>query len=178
MSSAPDLAQALRAVIIDVPDFPKPGVGFKDLSPLYLDAALFRRTTEAMAATWRGTGITHVLAIESRGFLLGGPVAQSLGAGLVPVRKPGKLPRATVRESYTLEYGTDVLELHRDAVSRDGRVLVVDDVLATGGTCAACCRLVEQLGAGIAGVSVVIDLGFLPWRRALEGREVVSLLSY
>ena len=94
------------------------------------------------------------------------------------MRKPGKLPRATVREAYTLEYGTDALELHRDAVPPAGRVLVVDDVLATGGTCAACCRLVEQLGASIAGVSVVIDLSFLPWRRALEGRRVVSLLSY
>ncbi len=179
--SAPDdptLSADLATAILHVPDFPRPGVGFKDVSPVLHDVALFRRTTAALAAPWRQSGITHVLAIESRGFLFGAPVAQALGASLVPVRKPGKLPRPTVRESYALEYGEDVLEVHRDAFGPGAIALIVDDVLATGGTSAAACRLAEQLRATVAGISVVIDLSFLPWRTTLDGRRVETLVSY
>lgn len=174
----PELATALAASIQTVPDFPKAGVGFKDITPVLHDAALFRRVTDAMAADWRPSGITHVLAIESRGFLFGAPVAQALGASLVPLRKPGKLPRQRVSERYALEYGTDALELHADAVEPGARVLIVDDVLATGGTAAAAVRLAERCGASVVGVAVVIDLSFLPWRRALEGRNVKALVRY
>lgn len=175
---AASLAESLRAAIREVPDFPRPGIGFKDITPVLADSRLFRRTTDALAAPWRDRGITHVLAIESRGFLFGAPVAQALGAALVLVRKPGKLPRATVQERYALEYGEDALEVHRDALPAGSVVLVVDDVLATGGTCAAALRLAEHLGARTAGAAAVIDLGFLPWRRALAGREVTTLVSY
>ena len=182
MTTAPHAADrlvvALRAAILEVPDFPKPGIGFKDITPVLADAGLFRQTTDALAAPWAGQGITHVLAIESRGFLFGAPVAQALGASLVPVRKPGKLPRATVVERFALEYGNDALELHRDALPPAAVALVVDDVLATGGTCAAALRLVERLGAAAAGAAVVIDLSFLPWRSALAGRRVTTLVSY
>lgn len=174
----PTLAADLAAAIQTVPDFPSPGIAFKDITPVLADAALFRRTTEALAAPWRGAGITHVLAIESRGFLFGAPVAQHLGVPLVPVRKPGKLPRARVRETYALEYGTDALELHADAVGPGARVLVVDDVLATGGTAAAVLRLAERCGASIAGLAAVIDLSFLSWRDALAGRRVETLVRY
>jgi adenine phosphoribosyltransferase len=178
VSEVPGLAAALRAAIVEVPDFPRPGIGFKDITPVLADAALFRRTVEGLAAPWRDRAITHVLAIESRGFLFGGPVAVALGAALVPLRKPGKLPRSYVSEGYALEYGEDALQMHRDALPRGGRALIVDDVLATGGTCAAALRLVEALNATAAGVSIVIDLGFLPWRKALTGREVHTLVSY
>lgn len=173
-----DLAAALRAAIVEVPDFPRPGVGFKDITPVLADAALFRRTIEGLAAPWRSRGVTHVLAIESRGFLFGAPVALALEAALVPVRKPGKLPRSIVSEQYSLEYGVDTLQLHRDALPPGARALVVDDVLATGGTCRAALRLVERLDATAIGASAVIDLGFLPWREALAGREVRTLVSY
>lgn len=172
------LAAALAATIIDVPDFPKPGIHFKDITPVLLDAALFQRVTGAIAAHWGSAGITHVLAIESRGFLFGAPVAQALGVALVPVRKPGKLPRARVTERYALEYGTDALELHADALGAGARVLIVDDVLATGGTAAAVVRLAERSGAEVAGLAVVIDLSFLPWRAALPGRNVQALVRY
>lgn len=179
MDSTPDgLAEALARAILTVPDFPKPGIGFKDITPLLHDAALFRRVTDAIAAHWRSSGITHVLAVESRGFLFGAPVAQSLGVALVPVRKPGKLPRATVTERYALEYGIDALELHADALGAGARVLVVDDVLATGGTAAAAIRLAERAGAEVAGVAAVIDLSFLPWREALRGRNVQVLVRF
>ncbi|HVH40628.1 MAG TPA: adenine phosphoribosyltransferase [Gemmatimonadaceae bacterium] len=172
------LVADLRATIRDIPDFPKPGIIFKDITPVLLDAKLFARTVEAMAADFRDDGISHVLAIESRGFLFGAPVAMALGAALVPVRKPGKLPFRRVTERYELEYGKDALELHEDALGPAAKVLVVDDLLATGGTAAATCRLVERFGARVVGIAVVIDLGFLPWRSALAGRRVASLVSY
>ena len=174
----PKLAADLRAAILHVPDFPKPGVGFKGVTPVLLDSDLFQRVVEGLARPWRDEGVTHVLAVESRGFLFGAPVALALGARLVPIRKPGKLPRRTVRESYTLEYGVDALEMHRDALGKMDTALVVDDVLATGGTSAAACRLIESCGALVAGVAAVIDLSFLPWRAALEGRRVETLISF
>lgn len=177
MSNA-TLADRLRRTIRDVPDFPKPGVLFKDITPVLLDAALFRDVTEVMAAPWRGKGITQVLAIESRGFLFGAPVAQALGAGLGLVRKAGKLPHTRIAESYALEYGTDSVEMHADAVGRDSLVLIVDDLIATGGTAAATKRLALRQGAGVAGVSVVIALDFLPWREAMAGTAVQSVLSF
>src|SRR3954462_13366414 len=148
-----DLSSDLRAAIRDIPDFPKPGIVFKDITPLLADAMLFQRATKAMAHPFRNAGITHVVAIESRGFLLGGPIAQALNAGLIPVRKPGKLPARTASVEYELEYGTDRLEIHDDACDGSMKVLIVDDVLATGGTAAATGKLVSGLGAQVAGFS-------------------------
>lgn len=178
MPADPTLAADLAAAIRTVPDFPTPGVAFKDITPVLADPALFRRTTAALAAPWRDAGITHVLAIESRGFLFGATVAQHLGVPLVPVRKPGKLPRARITESYTLEYGTDTLECHADAIGSGARVLIVDDVLATGGTAAAVARLVARTGATLGGIAAVIDLSFLPWRSALDGLRAETLVRF
>src|SRR5438046_8342829 len=144
---------AIRLAIRDVPDFPKPGVVFKDISPWLVDAKLFAGAVERMAAPYRGKGITRVVAIESRGFLIGAPIAVALRAGLVPIRKPGKLPAARERVEYALEYGTDAVEMHRDALESADRVLIVDDVLATGGTAEAAGRLVRARGGTVAGRS-------------------------
>jgi adenine phosphoribosyltransferase len=168
----------LRRTIRDVPDFPKPGIMFKDITPVLLDPLLLGRVVAALANPFANTDITHVMAIESRGFILGSPVALRLGAAFVPVRKQGKLPHERVRETYALEYGTDCLEVHADALTGDSRVLVVDDVLATGGTAAAACRLGERLGARIEGVAVMLDLSFLSWKRTLADRQVHTLLSF
>jgi adenine phosphoribosyltransferase len=168
----------LRNRIRDIPDYPKPGIIFKDITPLLGDALAFAAATRAMADGFRGHGLTHVVAIESRGFILGGPVAQELGVGFIPVRKPGKLPAATRREQYALEYGSDVLEIHADACADGARVLIVDDVLATGGTASATERLVEALGATVVGFSFLIALSFLPGLDRLSGRRVSSVLTY
>jgi adenine phosphoribosyltransferase len=173
-----DFASELRAAVRDIPDFPKPGIVFKDITPLLGDPALLARAIDGMAAPFRGRGITHVAAIESRGFLLGGPVALALGAGLVPVRKRGKLPFRTEAVEYALEYGTDRLEVHVDACSTGGLVLVVDDVLATGGTAAATCALLERVGARVAGCSFLLSLEFLDGTRQLGDREVRTLLKF
>lgn len=172
------LPQALRGLIRDVPDFPKPGVVFKDITPVLHDAATFAATTRALADRFARDAVTHVLAVESRGFLFGAPIAQHLAAALVPVRKPGKLPRRTVSESYALEYGSDALELHSDAVAAGARVVVIDDVLATGGTAAATARLAERLEGTVVGIGAVIELSFLPWRSALAGRRVETLIGF
>jgi adenine phosphoribosyltransferase len=169
---------ALRASIRDVPDFPKPGIVFKDITPVLADAALFVRTTDALAMSVRDAKITHVVAIESRGFIFGAPVAQALRASFVPMRKPGKLPHKTEREEYALEYGTDALEMHRDGLTAGARVLVVDDVLATGGTAAAACRLVERVGASVVACAFVIELGFLNGREKLGARRMAALVTY
>lgn len=168
----------LRAFIRDVPDYPKPGIIFKDITPLLGTASAFVGACELLSAPYLGDGITHVVAIESRGFLFGGVVAQRLGAALIPVRKPGKLPAATTREEYELEYGTDALEMHQDAVGQGGRILVVDDVLATGGTAAATCRLVQRHGALVVGCSFLIELTFLHGRQALSGIRAESVIAY
>ena len=170
------VAEALRAAVRDIPDFPKPGIVFKDVTPALADAALFRATTEELARPWRGAAITHVVGIESRGFIFGAPVAQALGAGFVPIRKPGKLPFRRERIDYALEYGTDALEIHADACGDGGRVLIVDDVLATGGTAAAAAELVERLGATVAGLAFVLELGFLDGRSRLGGRAASAIL--
>ena len=175
-----DLRDRIRAAVRDVPDFPKPGIIFKDITPLLEDAGLFAATTAAMAAPFAGDGITHVVAIESRGFILGAPVAQQLGAGFVPVRKPGKLPHRTHSVEYDLEYGTDRLEIHADSCGdRGARVLIVDDVLATGGTAAATRRLVEgRSGVTVVGFSFLMTLAFLPGEERLRGARMETLVRY
>lgn len=168
--------QLWRSLIVDVPDFPEPGILFRDVTPLLESGEGLRTAVDALAGAF--TGIDVVAGIESRGFIFGAPVAYSLGIGMVPVRKPGKLPRATASADYLLEYGTNTLQLHRDAVSPHQRVLIVDDVLATGGTAAATVKLLEELGAEVAGVAVLIELTALGGRAKLGTIPFVSLISY
>lgn len=168
----------LRAAVRDVSDYPKPGIVFKDITPLLADSALYAMACEAMAAPFGNADVSLVVAVESRGFLFGGPVATALRAGIVPVRKPGKLPFSTSREEYALEYGSDALEMHVDACGPGARVLIVDDVLATGGTAAATARLVERSGAQVIGCAFLLELSFLRGRDALSGVHVESLLTY
>lgn len=177
-TSTAALRSAIRAAIRDIPDYPKAGVSFKDITPLLGDGALYGAACELLATPFRGRGITHVLSVESRGFLFGGPVAVALGAGLVPVRKPGKLPYQTTREDYALEYGTDALEVHIDALGHAARVLVVDDVLATGGTAAAAARLVRRLDGAVVGSTFLLELAFLGGRALLAGQQVESVVVY
>jgi len=177
-ATAEALSNKLKSIIRDVPDFPKPGIVFKDITPLLADHAAFTELVRAFADAYRGAGVTKVLGIEARGFLLAAPIAMELGAGIVPVRKKGKLPYKTVAASYALEYGTDTLEMHQDAVKPGEKVLVVDDVLATGGTAAAVCELVEKLGGQVAGVAMLIELEFLNGRSKLAGRDIHSLIKY
>ena len=171
-----DLA-LLRSRIRDVADFPKPGVTFKDLTPLLRDASSLSLTLDLLAEPWRNQGITVIAGIEARGFLLAPMVAERLGVGMVPLRKPGKLPWRTVAETYDLEYGTDTLEIHEDAVTSADRVLLIDDVLATGGTACAGIRLLRRVGAEVAGCAFVIELGFLAGRGLLDV-PVTSVLEY
>ena len=173
-----EIMDAIRGSIRDVPDFPKTGVTFKDITPLLLDAVLFRRAIELMTAPFQQLGVTRVISIESRGFLLGAPIALALEAGLVPIRKPGKLPALRDRVEYALEYGVDALEMHRDAVGPADRVLIVDVVLATGGTALVAARLVRGLGAGVVGFAFLIELDFLKGRDKLQGERVEALLHY
>lgn len=168
----------LRASVRDVADFPKPGIVFKDITPLLANGRLFDAACRAMAAPFANAGVTVVAAIESRGFLLGGPIAAALGAGIVPIRKVGKLPYTTQRVTYELEYGTDALEVHVDACARNARVLIVDDVLATGGTAAAACKLVESVGGQVVGCSFLIALGFLNGAERLGGYRLETLLAF
>jgi adenine phosphoribosyltransferase len=167
-------ARALAA-LRDVPDFPRPGILFKDVTPLLADGSLFREVTAAMAGWYAEAGMTRVAGIESRGFILGAPIAQHLGVGFIPLRKPGKLPYERRQVSYALEYGTDVLEAHVDACPGD-RVLLVDDVLATGGTAAAGCALVESVGGTVVGCAFLLSLDFLGGTGRLGGRNVRSLV--
>jgi adenine phosphoribosyltransferase len=172
----PSDASWLRTHLRDVPDFPKVGIVFKDITPLLADVDAFRFTVDAIADAWAGTPVDAVAGIEARGFLLAAPVAYRLGASLIPIRKPGKLPWDVVEESYELEYGVDAVQAHRDAASAGDRVLLIDDVLATGGTAAAACALLEGLGAVVIGVHVLLELGFLSGRARLGERDVRSLL--
>ncbi len=173
--AAVDVA-ALRALVEDVPDFPQPGILFRDITPLLADATAFRTVVDAMAASYQG--IETVVAIESRGFILGAPLAYALGAGLVPVRKLGKRPAETLREEYALEYGSNTLEIHRDAVQPGQRLLLVDDLLAPGGTVRAAVNLVERLGGEIAGICVLAELADLRGRDVLGGYDIRSLVVY
>jgi adenine phosphoribosyltransferase len=169
-----DLAQYVR----DIPDFPKPGIVFKDITPVMASPEALDAAVTALADYGRQVEAEVVVAAEARGFLLGAAVARELGAGFVLARKPGKLPRETVRAEYLLEYGTDALELHSDAVASGSRVLVHDDLLATGGTAKALCQLVELLGGTVAGCQFLIELTFLHGREALAGYDVRALVTY
>jgi adenine phosphoribosyltransferase len=168
----------LRQHIHDVPDFPKKGIVFKDITPLLADAKAFAETIDRLAEPFIGKGVQIVAGIESRGFLLATPIAYRLGAGVVPIRKKGKLPRAVKSASYALEYGTDSIEAHADSFKKGTKVLIVDDVLATGGTAAAAVQLVEAIGGEIVGTSFLIELNFLDGRKKLPGRTIHSLVAY
>lgn len=168
----------LREHIRDVPDFPEPGIVFKDITPLLGNVDAFRFAVDALADHYCGDDIDYVVGMEARGFLFAAPLSYRCGAGLVPVRKPGKLPWESITKSYDLEYGTDELEMHIDAFGPGDRVLIVDDVLATGGTAAATIDLVEHTGAEVAGLGFVVELGFLSGAAKLEHHEVFSLLVY
>ena len=162
----------------DVPDFPKPGIVFRDITPLWADPAAFQQAIEAMARPVSPLHATHVMGLESRGFIFGAALAQRLSLGFVPARKPGKLPRDKHSEAYGLEYGSDALEIHKDAMKAGDRVLIVDDVLATGGTAAAARRLVEATGATAVGLTLFIELAGLDGRAKLPGLPVFSVLRY
>ena len=170
--------EALKSKIRSVPDFPKAGILFYDITTLLRDREGFKMTIEALARPFDGLKIDLVVGVESRGFILGGAVADRLGAGFAPVRKKGKLPSKTVRETYDLEYGTDCLEIHADAVERGQRVLIVDDVLATGGTAAATTALVRKLGGDVQALAFLVELEFLSGRSKVPNETVYSVLKY
>jgi adenine phosphoribosyltransferase len=170
--------ERIRARVEDVPDFPKPGILFRDITPLLGDAAAFADAIGLMAEPFAGQGVEAVLGIESRGFMFGAPLALALSAAFVPVRKPGKLPRACQRVDYALEYGTDALEMHRDALHGRRRVLLVDDVIATGGTARAALELARSAGAEVVAAAFLIELGFLRGRERLPGVRVEALITY
>jgi adenine phosphoribosyltransferase len=173
-----DTIERVKRLIRDVPDFPKPGIVFKDITPLLADDDGFSSVIDLIVVHYGRGNVDKVVGIEARGFILASPVAYHFGAGFVPVRKEGKLPWDAEREEYDLEYGTAVLEIHRDSISPGDRVLIVDDVLATGGTARATVRLVERLGGKVMGIACLIELGFLGGRKALEGYEFFSLVQY
>jgi len=175
--SGPELADLVASGTVDVPDFPKPGIVFKDLMPLFADGALFRRVIDGIVAHYGPGAFDVVAGVEARGFVVAAAIAYATGTGVVPVRKAGKLPRRTFSASYELEYGSATLEVHEDAFIAGQRVLVVDDVLATGGTAGAALELVERAGGTIAGFTVLMELGFLNGRERLRPRSVHALLT-
>ncbi|MEQ8719256.1 MAG: adenine phosphoribosyltransferase [Acidimicrobiales bacterium] len=168
----------LKDLIRDIPDFPEPGVIYKDITPLLGDVDALRFVVDAIVDRFSGTDVAKVLGIEARGFILAAPIAYRLGTGFVPVRKPGKLPHDVVDTTYELEYGTDGLAMHVDAVEAGSNVLIVDDVLATGGTAAATCELVDRVGANVVGCAFLAELDFLGGRSRLPGRELMSLVRF
>ncbi|HUP01647.1 MAG TPA: adenine phosphoribosyltransferase [Gemmatimonadota bacterium] len=176
--TADSLEASLRGAIRDIPDFPKPGILFKDITPVLLDPLLFDRTLDALTEWAAGLGAQKIAGVDARGFLFAAPVANRLGLGLIPIRKLGKLPFQTRRESYDLEYGVNTLEMHADAVAGGERVVVIDDLLATGGTTRAAVRLAEALGGTIAGLGFVVELGFLGGRALLEGYPIRALITF
>jgi adenine phosphoribosyltransferase len=179
VSASPDGRRALLLDRIrDIPDFPKPGIVFKDITPLLGDAQAFSTAIDLIVDRFAGQGINRVVGIEARGFIVAAPVAYRLGAGFVPMRKAGKLPWETLGVDYELEYGTERLELHRDAVSSGDKVLIVDDVLATGGTARAACDIVGELGADVAGLGVIIELAFLNGREKVPNLDLFSIITY
>jgi len=169
-----DISKFIR----DIPDFPKPGIIFKDITPLLKDEKAFEETINQLGNHVNKESCKGIVGIESRGFIFGAALALKLGIGFIPVRKPGKLPYDTIKETYELEYGTDSIEIHKDALEQGQEVVIVDDLLATGGTMAASCNLVEKLGAKIASCLFVVELGFLKGQEKLKNQKVHSLLSY
>jgi adenine phosphoribosyltransferase len=169
-----DLSAKVRTIM----DFPKPGIGFKDITTLLLDSAALNETVIKLCAPFTNKGITKIAGIESRGFIFGMPMAYEMNLPFIPIRKPGKLPATTVKETYSLEYGTDSIEMHSDAVTPDDKILIVDDLLATGGTMAAAVKLVHKQGAKVVAAAFVIELAFLGGRKKLEGIDVSSLVVY
>lgn len=163
--------------IIDIPDYPQPGVIFKDITPLFSNAEAMRAMVETIAEAFHGMGVTKVVGPEARGFMTGAPVAYELKAGFVPARKPGKLPRETYSATYELEYGSDALEIHTDALSSGDRVLIVDDLIATGGTAAATARLIHEIGAEVVGFACILELAFLHPRATMASAGVSELFS-
>lgn len=178
MSSAPANCDGLKKLIREVPDFPKPGILFYDITTLLKDKQGFATLIDALSENYIGRDVDLVLGMEARGFIFAPALAYRLNAGFVPVRKPGKLPAATSKLSYDLEYGSNTLEIHTDAIQKGQRVLIVDDLLATGGTAAATAKLAHDLGAQIAGLAFVVELDFLKGREKLAGYDVMSLLHY
>ena len=172
-----DVAERVRRTLRAIPDHPKPGIVFQDITPVLHNGRLFAEAVDAMAAPFREAGVTHVVGIEARGFIMGAPLATRIGAGFIPLRKPGKLPWESVAEKYALEYGEDSLHAHRDACKAGDRVLIADDVLATGGTAAAAGRLVRALGAELVGWTFLLEIGALNGRQRLEGARHTSLVS-
>ncbi|MDT5295001.1 MAG: adenine phosphoribosyltransferase [Acidobacteriota bacterium] len=168
----------LKSLIREVPDFPKPGINFYDITTLLKHPEGFRQVIDALSAEFKDERVDTVIGIEARGFIFAPAMAYQLGAGFVPARKPGKLPSECATVSYDLEYGQDALQMHRDAVGAGHRVVIADDLLATGGTAAAVVRLVEQLGGQVVGLAFVVELGFLPGRQRLAGHDVRSLIKY
>ena len=168
----------LKSIIRDIPDFPKPGIIFKDITPLFKDAKTITYILDSLAEPWRGKNIDVIVGAEARGFLIGPGLAKRLGAGFVPIRKPGKLPADTLSHFYNLEYGSDTLEIHRDAIIQNHNVLVVDDLLATGGTVKACIELVKRLKGNVIGACFIIELSFLNGRDQIHPVEINSLLKY
>ncbi|QQG48571.1 MAG: adenine phosphoribosyltransferase [archaeon] len=173
-----DLDREVRAAVRNIPDYPKKGVSFKDLTTLWKDAKLSRRVTKALEDRWKGKRVDKVVGIEARGFIVGAPLADRMGVGFVPARKVGKLPGKKVSMNYELEYGRQGLEVHSDAISKGEKVLVVDDLLATGGTARAAAKLVERMGGKVVGFAFVTELTYLKGREKLEGYEVYSLAKY
>ena len=168
----------LKRHIRDIPDWPKKGILFRDITPLLLNPKAFAAAVEALCANFTDAGIEYVAAVEARGFIFGAAVAEKLGVGFVPIRKKGKLPWRTESVSYDLEYGTDTLEVHSDAVETGGKVLMVDDLLATGGTMAAACELIEKTGGTVVGIAFLIELADLRGREKIAGYKVTSIISY
>lgn len=172
-----DAADLVRQTILDVPDFPKPGIVYKDLTPVFQSPSVMQAMISAFVDRYRDKGLEAVVAVESRGFILGAPIALELGLPLVLARKKGKLPRAVVQQAYGLEYGEDVLEMHVDALSAGQRVVLIDDLLATGGTAAAAKSLVEKIGGDVVESAFIVELGFIDWAQKLSG-DVFSLVRY
>ncbi|MBU1298264.1 MAG: adenine phosphoribosyltransferase [Bacteroidetes bacterium] len=168
----------LKEKVRNVPDFPKKGIVFRDITTLLKDAQAFRAAVDLFIEKYKDKKIQKVVGIESRGYILGAALAYRLNAGFVPIRKPGKLPAETLREEYKLEYGTDAVEIHKDSINNGERILIHDDLLATGGTINAACKLVESLGGNIIGVSFLIELAFLNGRKLLNNYEIHSLITY
>ena len=168
----------IESLIREIPDFPQPGILFRDITPLLGDAEGYRTAIDLFVNRYKNSRIDHIVGVESRGYMFAAPVAYALGVGFVPVRKPGKLPAATFSEQYSLEYGTNSLEIHEDALEAGKRVLIIDDLLATGGTVAATLRLLKRIGAYVVGVGVLIELKALGGRAVLSGVDVTSFLQY